>query len=202
MAAYLLSPPGMPWTDANGNPLNGGLIYVYQAGSSALADSYPTYADASATPPTNPNTNPVVLNATGLPSSGGSTIGIWLASGLYKIVVRRSDGVTIQTEGDVGDNSGTDVLPVNYLAGLDLGINALDPANDIDIAAGAARDAADTEDMTLASALVVWPAIAVAATLDALPKGWLLAGAAGWFGVTGGGYLFVNRRPRHAASRP
>ena len=27
MAAYLLSPPGMPWTDANGNPLNGGLIY-------------------------------------------------------------------------------------------------------------------------------------------------------------------------------
>ena len=64
MAAYLLSPPGMPWTDANGDPLNGGLIYVYQAGTSTLTDSYPTYADAVAR--TNPNTNPVVLNATGL----------------------------------------------------------------------------------------------------------------------------------------
>jgi hypothetical protein len=152
MAAYLLSPPGMPWTDANGDPLNGGLIYVYQAGTSTLTDSYPTYADAVAR--TNPNTNPVVLNATGLPSSGGSTIGIWLASGLYKIIVRNSAGVLIQTQDSVGDNTGTDVLPPNYLAGLDLGINALDPANDIDIAAGAARDAADSEDMTLASALV------------------------------------------------
>jgi hypothetical protein len=103
---------------------------------------------------TNPNTNPVVLNATGLPSSGGSTIGVWLASGLYKIIVRNSAGVLIQTQDSVGDNTGTDVLPPNYLAGLDLGINALDPANDIDIAAGAARDAADSEDMTLASALV------------------------------------------------
>jgi hypothetical protein len=152
MAAYLLSPPGMPWTDANGDPLNGGLIYVYQAGTSTLTDSYPTYADAVAL--TNPNTNPVVLNATGLPSSGVNTIGIWLASGLYKIIVRNSAGVLIQTEDSVGDNSGTDVLPPNYLAGLDLGINALDAANDIDIAAGAARDAADSEDMTLASALV------------------------------------------------
>ena len=47
--------------------------------------------------------------------------------------------VLIQTQDSVGDNTGTDVLPPNYLAGLDLGINALDPANDIDIAAGAAR---------------------------------------------------------------
>ena len=151
MAAYLLSPPGMPWTDANGDPLNGGLIYVYQAGTSTLTDSYPTYADAVAR--TNPNTNPVVLNATGLPSSGGSTIGIWLASGLYKIIVRNSAGVLIQTQDSVGDNTGTDVLPPNYLAGLDVAVNSTDPDHDVDIASGWARDAADSEDMILLSAL-------------------------------------------------
>lgn len=152
MAAYLLSPPGMPWTDANGDPLNGGLIEVYEAGTSTAADSYPTYADASATPPTNPNTNPVVLNSSGLPSNGVNTIGIWLASGLYNIRVKNSAGVVIQTEDNIGDNSGTDTLPQNYRSDLTLSSGA-DTDHDITVAAGEARDAADTEDMVLASAL-------------------------------------------------
>ena len=44
-------------------------------------------------------------------------------------------------------------LPKNYITGLTLSNNASDATNDIDIAAGKARDATDTEGMVLASAL-------------------------------------------------
>lgn len=83
-------PPGVQLCDANGDPLNGGKVYVYQAGTTTDDSSYPTYADALAG--TNANANPVVLDSAGRAQ-------VWLqATRLYKIVVKDSTGATtIQT---------------------------------------------------------------------------------------------------------
>lgn len=87
--AVNLSPVGnaQQFFDNNGLPLNGGLIYTYQAGSStALA----TYTDINATVA---NANPIVLDSSGrLPNE------VWLTYGYnYKFVVKTSTGTTLGT---------------------------------------------------------------------------------------------------------
>ena len=86
--AVLISPVfNIPaFTDANGNPLNGGRIYQYEAGSSSvLKTTYTTSAGDVA------NANPIVLNSAGqLPTS------IWLTSGeFYNLVLTAADGTTV-----------------------------------------------------------------------------------------------------------
>ena len=87
--AVNLSPIGnsQQFFDNTGLPLNGGLIYTYQAGSStALA----TYTDVSGSIA---NSNPIVLD-----SSGRLTNEIWLSYGyFYKFVVKTSAGTTLGT---------------------------------------------------------------------------------------------------------
>jgi hypothetical protein len=78
---------GQQFFDNTGLPLNGGLIYTYQAGSStALA----TYTDINATVA---NANPIVLDSSGrLPNE------VWLTYGYnYKFVVKTSTGTTLGT---------------------------------------------------------------------------------------------------------
>lgn len=87
--AVNLSPVGnaQQFFDNTGLPLNGGLIYTYQAGSStALA----TYTDINGT---TANANPIVLDSSGrLPSE------VWLTYGYYyKFVVKTSTGTTLGT---------------------------------------------------------------------------------------------------------
>lgn len=81
--------------DANGDPLSGGLVYTYIAGTTTpLA----TYSDQEVTP----NTNPVVLD-----SNGEADI-ILAAASTYKIVLKDSDGVTQWTVDNVaGTGSGS-----------------------------------------------------------------------------------------------
>lgn len=87
--ASIYLPPGMQLCDSNGNPLNGGKVYVYEAGTTTPDTSYPTYSDALAS--TNANANPVILDSSGRAQ-------IWLqASRLYKLVIKTSADVTIQT---------------------------------------------------------------------------------------------------------
>ena len=75
--------------DNNGNPLVGGLVYTYFAGTTTPAA---TYTDSSGV---TPNTNPVVLNARG-------EAAIWLPSNIgYKFVVTDSVGNTIRTVDNV-----------------------------------------------------------------------------------------------------
>jgi hypothetical protein len=87
--AVNLSPIGnsQQFFDNNGVPLNGGLLYTYQAGSSTpLA----TYTDINGT---TANTNPIVLNA-----SGRLANEVWLTYGFnYKFVLQNSAGSTIGT---------------------------------------------------------------------------------------------------------
>jgi hypothetical protein len=78
---------GQQFFDNNGVPLNGGLLYVYQAGSSTPLT---TYTDINGTIA---NSNPIVLDA-----SGRSATEIWLTYGyFYKFVLKDSAGVTLGT---------------------------------------------------------------------------------------------------------
>lgn len=76
-----------PQIDQNGDPLAGGTINTYVAGSTTpLA----TYTDSGGL---TPQTNPIVLNA-----SGACDNPIWLTAGRqYKFILKDSSGVTIRT---------------------------------------------------------------------------------------------------------
>jgi len=70
--------------DSNGDPLVGGKIYTYAAGTTTpLA----TYTDATGG---TPNTNPIILDANG-------EADIWLGTASYKFVIKNSSDVTQKT---------------------------------------------------------------------------------------------------------
>lgn len=85
------SPLGAPRTryfDANGEPLAGGLLYTYVAGTNTPKATYTTaVGDVE-------NTNPVVLDANGEAS-------VYLAAEPYKLVLKDANDVTQWTEDDV-----------------------------------------------------------------------------------------------------
>lgn len=74
--------------DSNGDPLSGGFLYVYAAGTTALVTSYSDYQA------TTPNANPIVLDARG-------ECDIFLSDGSYKFVLADSDNVTIWTRDNI-----------------------------------------------------------------------------------------------------
>lgn len=82
--------------DDNGDPLAGGKVYTYLAGTTT---PQATYSDSDGT---TPNTNPVVLDA------DGAAV-IYLADSSYKIVVKDSADVTLYTLDDVEPAAGIDV---------------------------------------------------------------------------------------------
>jgi len=100
--------PRQQFLDNNGDPLSGGLLYTYEAGTTtALA----TCAD-STNPCTNPNANPVVLD-----SAGRATV--YLTSSSYKFVLQTSAGVTIWTQDQVSSVAPFNVdLDVTATAGV------------------------------------------------------------------------------------
>lgn len=80
-----------PWFtgfDDNGNPLVGGKLYTYAAGTTT---AQATYSDVSLT---TPNANPVVLD-----SAGRATV--YLLASSYKFVLKDSAGNTIRTQDNV-----------------------------------------------------------------------------------------------------
>lgn len=75
--------------DNNGDPLSGGRMCVFAAGTSTAATTYTTALLNVA------NANPIVLNSAGRPSSGASTVGIFLTPGTsYKFVLKDSTTTT------------------------------------------------------------------------------------------------------------
>jgi hypothetical protein len=80
--------------DNNGNPLVGGKLYTYEAGTTTPKV---TYTDASETIP---NANPVILNSSGRAD-------VWLGDGGYKFVLTTSADVVIKTVDNVGGTSST-----------------------------------------------------------------------------------------------
>lgn len=84
-----LSPIGNDqFIDANGDPLVGGRIETYLAGSSTQAA---TYIDDSGS---TPQSNPIILDSLGKPTLGP----IWLTGGVsYKFIIKNATGSTLWT---------------------------------------------------------------------------------------------------------
>ena len=92
--------------DANGDPLSGGEIFVYLAGSSTPATTYTTQAGGVA------NTFPIDLNTLGVNEDGE----IWLIGGSsYKFVIKDSAGVTLRTIDNVSGINDTAVTTDQWL---------------------------------------------------------------------------------------
>jgi hypothetical protein len=80
-----LAGAGAQFFDSNGDPLAGGLLYTYNAGTTTPVSTYTTRSGVAF------NTNPIVLN-----SSGRTPAEIWLEGGvLYKFVLKDSTFVQI-----------------------------------------------------------------------------------------------------------
>lgn len=102
--------------DTNGNRLNSGKVYTYQAGTSTPLATYTDQGGLTA------NANPIVLSTLG-------EADIWLGANSYKFVVKDSSDVTIRTVDNVAYvNSGsiTKAMINADVAGLGLGKNADD----------------------------------------------------------------------------
>ena len=81
----LSPPPKLQFFDANGDPLVGGKMYTYEAGTSTPRT---TYVDSSGV---TANTNPIILDSRG-------EANVWLDPTLaYKFVLRTSADVIIWT---------------------------------------------------------------------------------------------------------
>lgn len=112
--AVNLSPIGndAPFTDGNGNPLSGGLLYTYTAGSSTPQTTFTTETANVQ------NANPIELGSTGYPSSGGNIVSIWLTAGVsYKFTLKTSAGVDIWTRDNIDGINDTTVTLDQWVTG-------------------------------------------------------------------------------------
>ena len=95
---------GAQFFDNNGNPLSGGKIYTYEAGTSTPLATYTSSAGNTA------HTNPIVLDSGGRVPSGE----IWNALRLYKFVLKTSAEVTIATYDNVGSSFNATAIIANF----------------------------------------------------------------------------------------
>ena len=88
MAATVCPPPKFVGLDNSGNPLSGGKLYSYLAGTSTPAA---TYSDSTLA---TPNANPTILDA-------GGRASVYLSATSYKFILTSSSDVTIYTQDNV-----------------------------------------------------------------------------------------------------
>lgn len=104
MATNPLMGPKFRAFDSNGDPLSGGKLYAYAAGTSTPLDTYTTRAGSVA------NANPVVLDANG-------EADVWMTPGVtYKFVLKNSSDVTQWTVDNfpsAGESASTDDASVD-----------------------------------------------------------------------------------------
>ena len=90
MTTATLSPsPKLQFFDANGNPLVGGKLYSYAAGTTTPLATYADYNGSTT------NTNPVILDSRG-------EADVWLSSSYYKLKLTDSNNVEIWTVDHMG----------------------------------------------------------------------------------------------------
>jgi hypothetical protein len=92
MSAVLGLPPYLQFFDSNGDPLAGGKIYTYAAGTTTPKATYTDSTGAISAD------NPIDLDASGIPDTANGSM--WLI-GSYKFVVKDSLGNTIRTTDNV-----------------------------------------------------------------------------------------------------
>lgn len=88
MTASLIPTPVMQFFDSNGDPLSGGKVYTYAAGTSTPLATYTDQGGAT------PNANPVILDSRG-------EAAIWFGTSSYKLVLKTSVDVLIWTADNV-----------------------------------------------------------------------------------------------------
>ena len=97
---------GAQFFDNNGNPLTGGKIYTYEAGTTTPLATYISSAGNTA------HTNPSVLDSAGRVPSGGE---IWNDySKLYKFVLKTSADVLLATYDNVGGSFNASSVIANF----------------------------------------------------------------------------------------
>lgn len=112
--AVNLSPIGndAPFVDSSGNPASGYSLYTYTAGSTTPENTYTTSAGSVA------NANPIVLNSSGYPASGGNVVQIYLTAGVsYKFVLKDGSGNTIWTRDNISGINDTTVTIDQWVSG-------------------------------------------------------------------------------------
>jgi hypothetical protein len=101
MPAVNISPvagAGWQFFDNNGNPLSGGKLFTYAAGTTT---NQVTYTTSAGTPGTE-HTNPIVLDAAGRVSGGNE---VWLVNGQqYKFVLKTSADVQLWSADNISGN--------------------------------------------------------------------------------------------------
>lgn len=97
--------------DDNGDPLSGGKVYTYEAGTTTNKVTYTTSEETAS------HTNPVILDAAGRPTNGD----IWLDSGAYKLRLFNSADVFVRDVDNVIADAGGD--PVSYDISTNTNIN-------------------------------------------------------------------------------
>lgn len=93
--------------DNNGDPLSGGQVETYEAGTSTPKQ---TFVDADET---SVNTNPVILDSAGRAD-------IWLDEGAYKFILKDSSGNTIATVDDFSGDAAGAIVTYYVTSNLDL----------------------------------------------------------------------------------
>lgn len=96
---------GSQFFDNNGNPLSGGKIYTYEAGTTTPLATYTSSSGNTA------HTNPIILDAAGRVPAGGE---IWNALQLYKFVLKTSADVTIASYDNVGSSFNATAIIANF----------------------------------------------------------------------------------------
>lgn len=91
--------PEIQFTDQNGVPLSGGLLYTCQQGQSCPGTTQLTYTDGTLG---TPNANPVVLDSAGRAS-------VYLSAATYKFVLQTSLGVQVWTKDNVPASAGWNI---------------------------------------------------------------------------------------------
>lgn len=95
-----LAGAGQQFFDNNGNPLSGGKLYSYEAGTTTPQATYTSVSGATA------HTNPIILDSAGRVATGE----IWVTAGQnYKFVLTTSAEVTIATWDNITGINGTGI---------------------------------------------------------------------------------------------
>ena len=96
----IATPPKLQFFDANGNPLAGGKLYTYAAGTTTPLATYTDYGGGTA------NANPVILDSRGEAS-------VWFGTSQYKVKLTNADDVEVYT---VDNLNGPDAATLAALA--------------------------------------------------------------------------------------
>lgn len=98
---------GWQFFDNNGDPLTGGKVYTYVAGTTTPSTTYTSSAG------TTPHANPIILDAAGKVPGGE----IWLSySTRYKFVVKTNNDTLLNTYDNIGGSFNAAPLVANLTA--------------------------------------------------------------------------------------